>query len=864
MSAQPVRIGLLGLGNVGAALIQLIAEQRTDIATLTGIDLSVTRIAVNDLNKSRADLGRAVLTDRAQDVIEADDVDLVVELVGSVELAREWISQALRAHKSVVTGNKALLAAHGRELFDLAAEQGVELLFEASVAGAIPLMRTLQHSLRGEPIDRIMGIVNGTTNYMLSAMTEDGADYAQVLAEAQRLGYAEADPTADVEGHDAQSKAAIIASVAFGVSVTSADVPVQGISNVTAADIANARRLGYVIKLLAVVERSGAEAPYQISARVHPTMVPLGHPLATVRGSFNAIFIEGGAVDELMLYGRGAGGRPTASAVLGDVIEAASGIVHGSVGRLRATCRRNASTPRSRNIGVLPRPRGRRPSRRTRRGRRGIRRQRRVDQVDGTRGARRAGNLGLHHSRRVRSRHCRNDRQARFAAQRDPSRSALPGHRSLMGATAEALGYVSTRGQAPRLTFGDVLLTGLADDGGLYLPESWPQSIATARTDTYLNTAVDVMWPFVAATIDRDAFEAIVAEAYATFETDNVVELVELDPNLWLLELFHGPTLAFKDIALQLVGRLFDHELSRRSERITIVGATSGDTGSAAIEACRDRDAIEIFILHPHGRVSDVQRRQMTTVDSPNVHNIAVEGTFDDCQDLVKAMFADAIFRNEVRLGAVNSINWARVMAQVVYYAVASARLVSRSEPVSFCVPTGNFGNVFAGWAARSMGLAINQFCVATNRNDILARLFNTGTMAIESVVPTLSPSMDIQISSNLERLLFETHGRDGRRIAEAMAQFRETGRLTLDDDHLRLLGELWRSRRVDDDGPGGVVDTTKRAYEARGMLLDPHTAVGVERGPPARSKWFADGVFGDRPSGEVSRRGRARDRCAS
>lgn len=334
MSLQSVRVGLLGFGTVGGSLVGLINEQRDDIATLTGLDLSVTRVAVNDLSKTREGLGGAVLTDNASEVIEADDVDLVVELVGSVDLAREWISQALRAGKSVVTGNKALLAAHGRELFDLAAANSAELLFEASVAGAIPLMRTLQKSLRGEPIDRIMGIVNGTTNYMLSAMTEDGADYAEILDEAQRLGYAEADPTADVEGHDAQAKAAIIATVAFGVAVTADDVPVEGISSVTAADIANASRLGYVIKLLAVVERIGDAAPYEISARVNPTMVPLDHPLATVRGSFNAVFIEGGALDELMLYGRGAGGRPTASAVLGDVIEAASGVAHGTVRQL--------------------------------------------------------------------------------------------------------------------------------------------------------------------------------------------------------------------------------------------------------------------------------------------------------------------------------------------------------------------------------------------------------------------------------------------------------------------------------------------------------------------------------------------------
>lgn len=391
-----------------------------------------------------------------------------------------------------------------------------------------------------------------------------------------------------------------------------------------------------------------------------------------------------------------------------------------------------------------------------------------------------------------------------------------------------AMRYVSTRGSADELGFGDVLLAGLANDGGLYLPEHWPQVICEARTSSYTATAVDVMWPFVEGSIERDAFEDLVTEAYDTFEIPEVVDLVELDIDLWLLELFHGPTLAFKDVALQLVGRLFDHELAKRSERITIVGATSGDTGSAAIEACRDRDAIDIFILHPHGRVSDVQRRQMTTVDAPNVHNVAIEGTFDDCQDLVKAMFADVGFRDQVRLGAVNSINWARVMAQVVYYAVASARVASAREPVSFTVPTGNFGNVFAGWAARSMGLAVDRFCVASNSNDILTRFFNTGTMTIDGVVPTFSPSMDIQISSNLERLLFEAHGRDGRRVADMMAEFRDAGTVSLDEAHRAMLGELWTGVRVDDKGSGGALETMAQVHETTGMLIDPHTAVGV------------------------------------
>ena len=389
--------------------------------------------------------------------------------------------------------------------------------------------------------------------------------------------------------------------------------------------------------------------------------------------------------------------------------------------------------------------------------------------------------------------------------------------------------YISTRGAAPALEFGDVLLTGLAVDGGLYLPESWPQVVGEARSSGYVDTAVDVMWPFVQGALERNDFEAIVADAYSTFGSDQVVELVELEAGLHLLELFHGPTLAFKDVALQLVGRLFDHELERRQARLTVVGATSGDTGSAAIEACRGRDAVDIFVLHPHGRVSEVQRRQMTTVEAPNVHNIAVEGTFDDCQDLVKAMFNDQAFRAEVQLGAVNSINWARVMAQIVYYVVAAQRVGPGGRPVSFTVPTGNFGNVFAGWAARSMGLAVDRFCVASNENDILTRVFASGEMAIGEVVPTLSPSMDIQVSSNFERLLFESHGRDGQRIASMMTEFRETGVLRLDGDHHRLLGETWDAERVDDEGPGGVLETIARIHDEHGLLLDPHTAVGVE-----------------------------------
>jgi threonine synthase len=389
--------------------------------------------------------------------------------------------------------------------------------------------------------------------------------------------------------------------------------------------------------------------------------------------------------------------------------------------------------------------------------------------------------------------------------------------------------YVSTRGSAPVLTFDDVLLTGLARDGGLYVPETWPQladeQLRSFASMPYADVAVEVMWPFVDGTIERDVFESIVHEAYATFRHPDVVPLVELGDGVHLLELFHGPTLAFKDVALQLVGRLFDHELSRRGTHLTIVGATSGDTGSAAIEACRDRPSLDIVMLHPAGRVSEVQRRQMTTVLSGNVHNVAVEGTFDDCQDLVKAMFNDIAFRDEHHLSAVNSINWARILAQVVYYVKAAADLGAPDTAVSFTVPTGNFGNVFAGWVARRMGVPIRSLVVGSNRNDILPRFFRTGVMEMRGVVSTTSPSMDIQVSSNFERMLFELCGRDAGLVREAMAQFRDEGRLDLGPELLGAAGEVFDAHRVDDDAVRRVIAAT---YERTGVLVDPHTAVGL------------------------------------
>jgi threonine synthase len=345
--------------------------------------------------------------------------------------------------------------------------------------------------------------------------------------------------------------------------------------------------------------------------------------------------------------------------------------------------------------------------------------------------------------------------------------------------------YLSTRGSAPVLDFRGATLAGLASDGGLYLPAHWPrlpaellESLATA---SYAETAFTVMQPYVGGSLTDAELKALIADAYGDFGHAAVAPLVQLDHRHWLLELFHGPTLAFKDVALQLLGGLFGHFLGA-SDRLTIVGATSGDTGSAAIEAVAGRPGITIFMLHPAGRVSDVQRRQMTTVSAPNVHNIAVDGSFDDCQRLVKTLFNDAAFRAEFQLSAVNSINWARLLAQIVYYVHAGVRLGAPHRAASWSVPTGNFGDVFAGYCAQKMGLPVNRLLVATNVNDILARALSAGDYSVGRVTPTATPSMDIQVSSNFERLLFDLHGRDGAALAAAMQTFERTGALKLSD----------------------------------------------------------------------------------
>lgn len=396
--------------------------------------------------------------------------------------------------------------------------------------------------------------------------------------------------------------------------------------------------------------------------------------------------------------------------------------------------------------------------------------------------------------------------------------------------------YVSTRGQAPKLSFEDALLTGLARDGGLYVPESWPQlsdaQIAKLAGQPYAAVASAVMKPFIGRALAPRAFDAAIASAYGSFRHQAVAPLTQIDEGLWLMELFHGPTLAFKDVALQLLGQLYDRVLKARGQRITVVGATSGDTGSAALEACKNRAAIDIFILHPKGRVSEVQRRQMTTIDAGNVHNIAIDGSFDDCQDLVKAMFNDPAFRDRINMAAVNSINWARVLAQIVYYVTGAVALGAPHRPVSFAVPSGNFGNVYAGYAAKSMGLPIEQLIVGANRNDILARFFRAGAMKITAVTPSLSPSMDIQVSSNLERLLFDLFDRKGEKLGAAMQDFRKSGRFTAPPKHWKKIARTFHAHRLDDRQ---TLTVMRDVHQRTGMLVDPHSAIGIAAAMDAR-----------------------------
>lgn len=426
--------------------------------------------------------------------------------------------------------------------------------------------------------------------------------------------------------------------------------------------------------------------------------------------------------------------------------------------------------------------------------------------------------------------------------------------------------YISTRGLAPALGFEDVLLAGLARDGGLYIPEAWPtlkpEAIGALAGRPFPEVAVEVIHPFTGDTLQRDELLAMAKDAYATFGHPAVTPLVQIGSNTWVLELFHGPTLAFKDVAMQLLARLMDHVLRKRGHRATIVGATSGDTGGAAIEAFRGSAAVDVVILYPAGRVSDVQRRMMTTPREPNVHAVAVEGTFDDCQALVKAMFNDHAFRDRMQLAGVNSINWARIVAQVTYYFAAAAALGAPHRPVSFAVPTGNFGDIFAGYVARRMGLPIERLVIGSNTNDILPRTVATGIYEKRGVTATTSPSMDIEVSSNFERYLFEAQGRDAALIRSQMAALAQSGRFEVRGGPALLARDFAAASASEPE----VAEAIQRVRRASGYMMDPHTACGliaaercIPAGPipqvvlstahPAKFPDTMEAILGERPS---------------
>ncbi len=389
--------------------------------------------------------------------------------------------------------------------------------------------------------------------------------------------------------------------------------------------------------------------------------------------------------------------------------------------------------------------------------------------------------------------------------------------------------YVSTRGLAPILGFKDVLLSGLARDGGLYVPETWPElsaeTIAEMVGQPYAEVAKTVLFPFVEGEIEKSAFDTMVDEAYASFHHPAVAPMVQLNENHWLLELFHGPTLAFKDVAMQLLARLMDHVLAERGQKATIVGATSGDTGSAAIEAFKGRENTDIFILFPNGKVSPVQQRQMTTVPDANVHCLAIDGDFDACQAIVKDMFNNLEFRDRLQLSGVNSINWARIMAQIVYYFTAAVSLGAPGRKVSFTVPTGNFGDIFAGYVAKRMGLPIENLVIATNRNDILTRTLATSRYEKAETAPTISPSMDIQVSSNFERLLYDAGERDAEVVRNQMESLKQSGSFSINETTMNNILAEFSAGACDEDQTAGQINQT---MEACGYLVDPHTAVGI------------------------------------
>ena len=701
-------------------------------------------------------------------MVRAKDIDIVIELIGGYTIAKDLVLEAIRNGKHVVTANKALLATHGNEIFAAAQKKGVMVAFEASVAGGIPIIKALREGLAANRIEWIAGIINGTSNFILSEMRDKGLPFATVLKDAQKRGYAEADPTFDIEGVDAAHKLTILSALAFGIPMQFSKAYTEGISKLTQEDIRYAEQLGYRIKLLGITKRKNKG----IELRVHPTLIPTRRLIANVEGVMNAVLVKGDAVGATLYYGAGAGSQPTASAVVADLVDVTR-LITADPGAPRAAPRIPARPPgegpdpadrRSRDL-LLPAHARAGPAGRAGRRHAHPRRFEDLDRRHGAEGAR-----GGPEPRRHRDAHPpgdREERQRRDGEDRAAADGGRQGH-AHPPRRAAVMRYVSTRGDAPAKRFTEILLEGLASDGGLYVPESYPEvDLSKLRGKSYPELAHAILSQFMDDLPDLKKSREKRIRRKSSAARD-ITPLKTLEPGLHLLGLSNGPTLAFKDVAMQLLGNAFEFVLQKEKKTLNILGATSGDTGSAAEYAMRGKKRINVFMLSPHGRMSAFQRAQMFSLQDANIHNLAVKGVFDDCQDVVKKVNADAAYKDKYRIGAVNSINWARVAAQVVYYFKGyfaatltrfSIRSPSRCPPATSATSTPATSR--AAWACRS-----GRLILATNENDVLDEFFRTGKYRVrKATVATSSPSMDISKASNFERYVFDLLERDGSRV---------------------------------------------------------------------------------------------------
>ena len=699
---KPIQVGLLGIGTVGSGTYNVLTRNQEEIRRRAGRAIEITMVADLDVARAKSLVGDHVkVVADGREIIANPDIDIVVELIGGYGVAKALVLEAIAAGKHVVTANKALLAVHGNEIFAAAREKGVMVAFEAAVAGGIPIIKALREGLTANRIEWIAGIINGTTNFILSEMRDKGLDFDVVLKEAQRLGYAEADPTFDIEGVDAAHKATIMSAIAFGIPMQFDKAHVEGIVGLQAADIKHAEALGYRIKLLGITRRR-ADAN-GIELRVHPTLVPAKRLIANVEGAMNAVVVQADAVGTTLYYGKGAGAEPTASAVVADLVDITR--LHTAdpdhrVPHLAFRADSLADTPdpghRRRRHLVLPAPvrgrRGRRAVEDHHHAGRARHLHRRRAAAPQPRPQGRPAGPDHPHAQHRRGQDAHGHRADAGAADRAGAhRLPAQGRPGLAMTTPSLLPSLPPRGchqsrepspdevhQHPRRQDAALLQRDPARRPGAgrravparrTIRRSTTPRLSRWRGLSYAELAFEILSLYI-DDIPAADLKALAARTYTAevFGTAAIVPLRALEPGVQLEALSNGPTLAFKDMAMQLLGNLFEYELARRGETLNILGATSGDTGSAAEHAMRGKKGVSVFMLSPYGRMSPFQQAQMFSLQDANIHNLSVEGVFDDCQDIVKAVSNDLAFKRKWRIGTVNSINWARLLAQVVYY----------------------------------------------------------------------------------------------------------------------------------------------------------------------------------------------------